>query len=580
MGAGGSSQQSSRLISSKTTAGAATTNDRNATATSSGQRGETSRTAAPGRSAAADNPTLGLVVSYKMGDVLPLIVRHLEPNEMLSKGVGMVIEGTSSAGHTVPPPPPEMNPEETVFGWFVENLEKPGTWEPYAKESSDRLEEAFLNMRSTCAVVMKKRSYTVNLQTMQQMPAESPANIDIHPVQQQRIRKVRRAPVVTYSDPDTGELRTREAPLQTVDPFSDEGSDNHGESEKIAKGDGDIVVADARDAPFIATAEDGYLPHLIRTVVPHHLPIYTIECTPEVAQLCPEARAVVEPAGGALLLSSGRDMQLLEWSLETSTVVTRYALPRTSPKNSVLTANYSSTGKWVVAGLDDRTARLYAIGNPDEVHLLKGHTHKVYGAGVLPGDLQVATASMDCQVKLWDIEGGTCVRTVVAHKSHIFALRPHPTDPNFALTAGEDRVVCMHDFRQENSVAAVFRGLGGTVWDIDWNPVTATFATGGIDSSVRIFDPRVSTTAVEILRTHSHAVHSVKYTPRGRGLLSSSKNSFVCLNDTTNWSLQWKAKAHAATVFRVRYHTGKSVMVTASSDASVNLWSWGALRHL
>ncbi|CAJ1028177.1 WWE domain/WD domain, G-beta repeat, putative [Leishmania guyanensis] len=544
------------------------------------------KSAAPSGAAAAAGTKPDAVVSYKKGDMLRVIVRLLKPGETLPQEVGRVMEGAPISGHDIPPPPQqqqETSKEETTFGWFVEDLERPGTWEPYTKESADRLEDAFLSMRDTCTVVMKKRSYIVDLQTMQQRPAASAGTANTYSAQQQRTREVKRAPVVTYTDPNTGELKTREAPPKMLDPFAEDEEDgNDQQPQNISEGDGDVVGGGdgTGEATVAAVARDGRLPHLIRTVIPHTASIYTMECTPDVQQLCPEARAVVEPTGGPLILSGGRDVQLLEWSIQTSTVVTRYELPRVSPKNSVLTANYSSTAKWIIAGLDDYTARLYAIGKPNEVYRLEGHNHKVYGAGALAGDSQVATASMDSRVKLWDIATGDCVRTVVPHNSYIFALRSHLTDPNIALTAGEDRRVCMHDFRQENSVVAAFTGHERTIWDLDWNPVNTTFAACGMDSTTRIFDPRVNNVALVTLRSHSRPVHSIKYTPQGRGLLSCSKDSFVSMTDTANWTVQWQTKAHPSTVFRVRCCASKSVIVTGGSDACVNVWSWGALAQL
>ncbi|GET89502.1 hypothetical protein, conserved [Leishmania tarentolae] len=579
MGAGGVSPRSRGGALSSTTGGSASAAATTAKANPHSHAGALRTSSTSSVAAATAGIKHGAAKSYKKGDTLHVIARFLKPGETLTQEVGRVMEGALICGHNNPPLPPETGKEGTVFGWFVEDLERPGTWEPYAKESADRLEDAFLNMRGTCTVVMKKRSYIVDLHAMQQLPAASAGTASTYPAQQQRTREVKRVPVVTYTDPNTGEVKVQETLQKMVDPFVDEeeANNNNGQSQQIAEGAGDVIDA---GGAVESDTENGNLPHLIRTVVPHNSPIYTMECTPDVQQLCPEARVIVENAGGALVLSSGRDLQLLEWSIETSAVVTRYELPGATPKNSVLAANYSCTAKWMVAGLDDCTARLYTIGNPNEVYRLEGHTHKVYGAGVLVGDVQAVTASMDCRVKVWDIATGACVQNVVPHKSHIFALRPHPTDPNFALTAGEDCKVFLHDFRLGNSVAAVFTGNDRTIWDLDWNPASVTFAACGMDCTTRIFDPRVSTVAVETLRSHSLAVHSIKYTPKGRGLLSCSKDSFVNLYDTTNWSVQWQAKAHATTVFRARCHAAQSVMVTASSDSSVNVWRWGALAQL
>lgn len=506
-----------------------------------------------------------------MGSVLEVTEHRLDSGVTLPYGVGTVIERPDIDNSA--PLPPATTRDSTagqLYGWFVENLERPGTWDCYAKESADRLEDAFLHLKPTCNVVVKKYTYVVDMNRMQQMPS-SAATASPSTASQQRVRDVKRVPVTALVDPITGEVKLKEVQASTIDPFADSGNDEADDGRGGASPPRDAALQSA--AVYVGTTKSG-LPLLTHTLMPHKSPIYTMECTPTADKLSAEALAVAEPAGGALALTSGRDLRLLEWSIDSFKVVTSYQLTSVPQRHSVLTATYSPSAKLMIAGLDDRTARLFAIGKPEELLRLEGHTHKVYGAGVMAGEQHAATAGMDCRLKQWDIATGACLRTSIPHQSHIFVLRPHPLDCNFALTAGEDRQVCLHDFRQEKTVVGSFTGHTKTVWDIDWDVVHGQFASCGMDCSVRIFDPRVSTTEWKVFNRHARPVHCVKYTSSCRGFLSSSKDYYVNLCDVTSDATVWRAKGHATTVFRVRYHADKNIMLTAASDASVNVWKW------
>lgn len=458
------------------------------------------------------------------------------------------------------PPPTEESGDGVEYGWFVEDLERPGQWESYNKESSERLEQAFLTRKTTCQVVLRKYMFTVNLQDMQQMPNTSSGA----PVgsQVQRVRMVKRARVETYTDPQTGETKRREARKEVVDPFA--------EGEADAAGIVDAVHAPGRAGP--PSASDSTFPQLICVCKPHQQAIYTLELTPPEAVQSHAAKA--DGRGGVLALTAGRDGRVLEWNVDSGALVTEYKINSPTPKTSVLNAVYSPKGSFVIAGCDDKLARVYTVGKSAPLHTLEGHTHKVYGVGILAGEQKAATAGMDSCIRLWDLETGSCERVEVAQSSNIFNLKVSQNDPNLGLTVGDDTLVCVHDFRQPHSVVLRLVGHTRTLWDCALRPDDTQFATCGMDNTVRLWDPRSSTDALAVLNHHTRPVHSVRYMPQGRGVLSSSKDLSFVLCNTTTMEPVWQATAHQSSVFRVAYHADRDLLVSSAADAMVHEWRW------
>jgi len=152
----------------------------------------------------------------------------------------------------------------------------------------------------------------------------------------------------------------------------------------------------------------------------------------------PDGPPVWEPPY-PLIVSGSRDWTLRVWKLPMAGVDADYLpfMPLSTPDSvnsrygvmdnpyhlRVLSGHKDAVralhgaGRIVVSGSYDNTVRVWDILNGDCVHVLRGHSEKVYSVVYDDRRQQCASGSMDGTVKLWSTKNGTCLASLDGHTS-------------------------------------------------------------------------------------------------------------------------------------------------------------------
>src|SRR5215831_17916417 len=88
----------------------------------------------------------------------------------------------------------------------------------------------------------------------------------------------------------------------------------------------------------------------------------------------------------------------------------------------VLSVAFSSDGKRAVSGSQDRTVRLWNVGNAKELCRLEGHSSLVRSVCLSADGSLVLSGSYDGTVRLWDVIGGRLLRTFTGHRGDVNAV--------------------------------------------------------------------------------------------------------------------------------------------------------------
>jgi glucose repression regulatory protein TUP1 len=209
--------------------------------------------------------------------------------------------------------------------------------------------------------------------------------------------------------------------------------------------------------------------------------------------------------------------------------------PTIGPKddNYIRSACFSTDGKLIATGSEDRKIRIWDIANKRVRHTLEGHMNEIYSLAFSPDGKFLYSGSGDQTARVWDIESGT---------------------PKFTLTI-EDTVLSA-------SGAPVDAG----VTSIALSPSGRLLAAGSLDTLVRLWDTQTGK-LVDKLRGHKDSVYSVAFAPDGSWLVSGSLDKTLKIWDLASVNA-YMAGLSPAAVSEIKSEAGEGANGEgASTDA-------------
>lgn len=128
-----------------------------------------------------------------------------------------------------------------------------------------------------------------------------------------------------------------------------------------------------------------------------------------------------------LIITGSRDSQLRVWRLPEAG--SRRYIQTGPPANDdqcpyfirILTGHTHSVraiaahADTLVSGSYDTNVRVWRISTGEELHVLQGHTQKVYSVVLDHKRNRCISGSMDSMVKIWDLDNGACIHTLEGH---------------------------------------------------------------------------------------------------------------------------------------------------------------------
>jgi hypothetical protein len=225
----------------------------------------------------------------------------------------------------------------------------------------------------------------------------------------------------------------------------------------------------------------------------------------------------------------------------------------------------------VGGGLPARSGivRIYSVPDGTQIHDFPGHDDVVFGLALRPDGAQLATASFDQTVRLWDLAGNRPAGVFRGHSDFVYCVA-YTADGLAVLTGSKDRTIKRISIRTLNE-ERTYSGHNEDVLAVAVHPDGKRFVSAGNEPEIRWW----SLSGDKPLARrggHSGPVHQLAYSGDGQRLISASGDRTVRLwNGKTGEPIR-QLPAAGDWMYAVAISQDGALAAAGGWDGLVRLW--------
>ncbi|KAH5983249.1 hypothetical protein HBI84_248700 [Parastagonospora nodorum] len=198
---------------------------------------------------------------------------------------------------------------------------------------------------------------------------------------------------------------------------------------------------------------------------------------------------------------------------------------------------------------------------------LKGHSDRVRSVAFSHDSAQLASASDDSTVKIWDASSGACLQTLEGYSSMVYSVAFSHDSAQLA-SASNDGTVKIWD-ASSGACVQTLKGHNGLVWSVAFSHDSAQLASASDESIVKIWDAS-SGACLQTLEGHSSLVCLVAFS-HDSAQLASASDSTVKIWDASSGACLQTLEGHSHYVSSVAF-SHDSAQLASASDSTVKIW--------
>jgi WD40 repeat protein len=239
-------------------------------------------------------------------------------------------------------------------------------------------------------------------------------------------------------------------------------------------------------------------------------------------------------------------------------------------------AAYNGDGSLLATGGAGDKGNLLQIfeseGGNDPKLICRGHEAKVLAAAFRPGSSQIASASQDGAIKVWDAQGHE-VFTCRGHSGGVEHV-VYSADGRWIVSGGVDKTVRIWDAGDGHPIR-VFEGHPAGVRSVavstDKSRVAAAGGEFNHPGQATVWDAETGK-QIWALKGHSDDVPCVLFSRNGKRIFTASYDKSIKIWDADTGQEALTLRAHAREVTALALSANGNLLASAGRDGTVRIW--------
>jgi hypothetical protein len=149
---------------------------------------------------------------------------------------------------------------------------------------------------------------------------------------------------------------------------------------------------------------------------------------------------------------------------------------------------FSPDGRWLAAGSDDGTVRVWHADSGRDAFNFPGHAAQVRGVAFDRAGRWLASCGEDEAVMVWDLAARRQDKPLTGHAGPVRSVA-FTSDGRRLVSVGTDNTARVWD-RSTGQTVLILRGHAGSVWGVAFSNDDQWLATAGTEPSVKLWDGR------------------------------------------------------------------------------------------
>ncbi len=238
--------------------------------------------------------------------------------------------------------------------------------------------------------------------------------------------------------------------------------------------------------------------------------------------------------------------------------------------NEVAWVAFSPNGRTLASASRDGTIKIWEVQTGDLLRTLVGHEGQVESVAFSPDGETLASCGQDLIIRFWNVKTGEPLQSLEGHELYVASVAFSP-DGKVLASGSEDASVQLWN-PQSGELLRVLRGHRGYVWWAVFSPDSKTLVSTSSDRNVRLWDVQTG----ELLKTlsgHKNPVETAVFSPDGETLASASKDGEILFwNVQTGELLKKLTEDTGSNIEALDFSWDGNILASGSWDGTVRFW--------
>jgi WD40 repeat protein len=277
---------------------------------------------------------------------------------------------------------------------------------------------------------------------------------------------------------------------------------------------------------------------------------------------------------GQKLITGGDDSRVLIYDFpqllidaQNPAVEVAYTQELLGHTNWVFSVNHSPDGSQLASASADGTVRIWDLATGTVVHVLS-HPHWAIRTIFSPDGRRLVVSGLSAQIYVWDLSSSKLIQTLTGHTDWVWSIAS-TIDGSTLVSAGEDRTIRVWDLTT-GICKTVFRAHQDRIWALAIAP-DDTLVSGSEDRTIKIWDFQRGK-CLKTINGYGNWIKSIAFVPAPNWLISGHRDCQIRIWDVSNRAPIHTFAGHTDAIVAICVSPDGRYLASGSLDRTIRLW--------